>query len=190
MDSVYCTLLTSFYFLIKAFFFPCCGGLALGSPWLPAPNCNSWLIQDKPIFAKEVLISGSLFVLGQQRQAQDGVTCAKPHFSKPKLNIKANCNFSFSHKQNFKPVGWEFPDQHEWGHLPDRPQELPSIAADLVWNNPFFCLWLPCSTHFLPLKTLFIGMKIFLKLNKPPASFKTQECFLGMWKPSVWNVII
>lgn len=52
MDSVYDTLLTSFYFLIKAFFFPCCGGLALGSLWLPAPNCNSWLIEDKPIFAK------------------------------------------------------------------------------------------------------------------------------------------
>lgn len=38
-------------------------GLACGSPWLQTLNCNSLLIPNKPIFARE--ITGSLFVLGQ-----------------------------------------------------------------------------------------------------------------------------
>ena len=38
-------------------------GLPCGLSWSQTPNCNCLLIQNKPIFARE--ISGSLFVLGQ-----------------------------------------------------------------------------------------------------------------------------
>ena len=40
-----------------------CRGLSHGLPWLQTLNCNSILIQNRPIFAGE--ISGSLFVSGQ-----------------------------------------------------------------------------------------------------------------------------
>ena len=60
---------SKFLFLyMKVLSFPCCGGLACGSPWLPALNCNFLLIPNKWFLLEKV--SASLFVLGLQNKTK------------------------------------------------------------------------------------------------------------------------
>ena len=97
------------------------------------------------------------------QQAQNGVTYAKPHITKPRLNY----TFSSPRNRNLK--------QHQLGTLPDKP--LPS----------FFCkvtLQLACFLRSITSSSLLPSAYTSLSLQRLRASFYLLDCML---LPNVWT---
>ena len=81
--------------------------LACGLPWLQTPNCNSFLILNKLIFAGKV--TGSLFISGQQPAAASLKSLPLLSCDILPVCLCLHLALSFSSKDNSGIFTWHFP---------------------------------------------------------------------------------
>lgn len=84
-------------------------------------------------------------LLLKKQQIENGVTCAKPHASKPKLNSNLTAVSALSRNVTFNQSVWNFlaSISEVIGLISDQPLPSPQREGGIVGNNIFFCFWPP-----------------------------------------------